>query len=100
MEGNLLMAAAGVLMSLAFAYIPGLHERYAALDGVRKGQVMLLALLVAAAIILVGSCWLRYAWATCDEAGWKQLAEMFLYALLANQAAYLVAVKPRDAAQG
>ncbi len=98
MEGNLLMMVAGVVMSLVFAYVPGLHEWYQALDGVRKGQVMLLALLAAAVVILVGSCYLRYAWITCDETGWKQLAAMFLYGLMANQAAYLVAVKPRQAA--
>ena len=100
MEGNLLMSVAGVLMSLTFAYVPGLHEWYAELSGVRKGQVMLLALLAAAVVILVASCWLKYAWVTCNEAGWKQLAEMFLYGLMANQAAYLVAVKPREAARG
>lgn len=98
MEGNFLMVVGGVVMSLVFAYVPGLHEWYAELDGVRKGQVMLLALLVAAVIIYVGSCYLDYPWVTCGEAGWKQLIEMFIYGLMANQAAYLAAVRPRDTA--
>jgi hypothetical protein len=90
MENNLLTMGAGMLLSLAFGYLPGLRGWYERQDSQRKALVMLAALAATVVVILVGSCYLRYAWITCDEAGWKLLASMFLYALLANQGTYQI----------
>jgi uncharacterized membrane protein len=91
MSENLLVMVAGMVLSLGFGYVPGLSDWYERQDSKRKALVMLAALLLAVVVILVGSCYLRYAWITCDEAGWKLLASMFLYALLANQGTYQIA---------
>ena len=94
MENNLLVMIAGVVLSLAFGYVPGLRERHAALDGVRKAQVMACVLLVAAGGVFAAACYSPWQLATCDEAGFWQLVELFIAALIANQATYQIAVRP------
>jgi len=94
MENNLLVMIAGVVLSLAFGYVPGLREWYAALDGVRKAQVMAGVLLVAAGGVFAAACYSPWKLATCDEAGFWQLVELFIAALIANQATYQIAVRP------
>ena len=94
MENNLLVMIAGVVLSLAFGYVPGLREWYAALDGVRKAQVMAGVLLVAAGGVFAAACYSPWQLATCDEAGFWQLVELFIAALIANQATYQIAVRP------
>ena len=94
MENNLLVMIAGVVLSLAFGYVPGLREWYAALDGVRKAQVMAGVLLVAAGGVFAAACYSPWQFATCDEAGFWQLVELFIAALIANQATYQIAVRP------
>ena len=56
MENNLLVMIAGVVLSLAFGYVPGLREWYAALDGVRKAQVMAGVCLASAVGVFAASC--------------------------------------------
>ena len=48
MNPEVLSAAAGVLLSLAFSYLPGLNGWFSSLDGTHKRLVML------AALVLVG----------------------------------------------
>ena len=55
---------------------------------------MLALTALAAGAVAGGSCWLKYTWITCDEAGWKHLLELFAYAILANQTTYQVGVRP------
>ena len=94
MENNLLVMIAGVVLSLAFGYVPGLREWYAALDGVRKAQVMACVLLASAVGVFAAACYSPWQLATCDEAGFWQLVELFIAALIANQATYQIAVRP------
>jgi uncharacterized membrane protein YbhN (UPF0104 family) len=94
MEGNLLVSIAGVLLSLGFGYIPGLRDKFGALDGTQKALVMAGLLLAAAVGVFALSCWGPYEYATCDEAGAWKLVELFIAALVANQATYQIAVKP------
>lgn len=94
MEGNLIASVAGVLLSLGFGYVPGLKERFEALPGTRKALVMAGFLLAAAVGLYLLSCYGPYKYATCDEAGLWALAELFIAALIANQATYQIAVAP------
>lgn len=94
MEQNILVAGVGILLAILFAYTPGLKVWYDKQTGERKALVMLAALLVTAGIVAGGSCWLGYGWVTCDEAGGKMLLELFIAALIGNQAAYTVGVRP------
>lgn len=91
---NILVVLAGVLLSLGFGYVPRAKEKYEALVPQHKALVMLGLTALAAGLVAAGSCWLDYAWITCDEGGWKQLLELFGLAILANQTTYQVGVRP------
>ena len=54
------------------------------------------SLLLAAAVLLyVAACYTPWpVGVTCDEPGLWQLAQLFMAALVANQATYLIGVKP------
>lgn len=98
MENNLLVMIAGVVLSLAFGYVPGLSDWYAALDGVRKAQVMAALLLAAAVGVFLAGCYSPWQAVTCDEAGMWGLVELLITALVANQATYQIAVRPSSSA--
>lgn len=95
MTDNLLVGIAGVLLSLAFAYIPGLKDKYAQLSSQHKALVML-ALVVGAALIVYAASCADAPWSPveCGEKGIWTLIELVLAALVGNQATYLVGVDP------
>lgn len=88
-----LASYAGVLLSLLFAYAPGLSAWYDQLDGIYKRLVMAGALLVVSLAVLGLSCSAIFVFVTCDQAGIVVLARLFVLALIANQATYLIAVR-------
>lgn len=98
MTDNLLVGIAGILLSLGFGYIPGLSDWYAALDGVRKAQVMAALLLVAAVGVFLAGCYSPWQAVTCNEAGMWGLVELLITALVANQATYQIGVRPGKSA--
>lgn len=88
-------ALAGSLMSLLFAYLPGLADWYARLDGTRKRLVMLAGMVVVA----LGYAGLGCApfgelfgvpATVCSDLGLATIARAFVAALVANQSTYLV----------
>ncbi len=105
MNENELSLIAGVFLSLSFSYIPGLNAWYAALEPTQKRLVML-ALLLASALGLVGlSCIDAYtqirtgfAALACTPQGLWDALRLFIQALAANQAAFLVAPRQPKAA--
>ena len=84
MTPDQLSVTAGIVLSLAFSYIPGLSAWYDALTPTTKRGVMLAALLVAAVGTLVYRC-------RADGACYGANAETFLWAFvvaaIANQTA-------------
>lgn len=94
MESNLLVMIAGTLLSLGFGYVPKLRPWFEALDAVRKAQVMGALLIVAAVAAFLAACYTPWQWATCSGEGAWHLVELLFYALVANQATYLLAVRP------
>ena len=98
-EGNVVVLVAGVILALLFGYVPGLRQWFEALDGVRKAQVMAGLLLLAAAGAFGASCYTPWVVVECTEAGFWQLVELFIMALVANQATYTLAVRPSRTAQ-
>jgi len=98
MTDNLLVGIAGIMLSLAFGYVPGLSDWYSALDGVRKAQVMAVLLLAAAVGVFLAGCYSPWQAVSCDEAGMWGLVELLITALVANQATYQIAVSPSKAA--
>ena len=95
---ELLSQLAGAALSLAMAYIPGLAEWYAGKDGPTKARIMAGLLVVVSVAIFALACAHLIAdfglAVTCDRASAVALVKILIAALIANQAAYLVAVRP------
>ena len=100
MSPEVLSAAAGVLLSLAFSYVPGLSGWFASLEGTHKRLVMLAALVLVSAGVFALSCTsstsaLLEQPPACTQNGLLGLLQSLLLALVANQAAYQIS--PRRA---
>ena len=90
MDDKTLASLAGVVLSLAFSYVPGLQSWYVELKGEYKRLLMLVVLGLVALGMYAAS---RTGWSasvSCDGAGAKQLVSLFITAVIANQAAYLI----------
>lgn len=85
-----LAAVAGVALSLLFSYVPGLREKFATLDKVRKSLAMAVMLLIVAGGALGLSCTKVINVIECSQNGVVQLVNVYIAALVANQAAYLI----------
>jgi hypothetical protein len=83
-------ALAGVLLSLAFSYVPGLSDKYATLDKVKKSLVMLGLLALVAVGTLLLSCVNILSAVACTQAGALSLLSTFVAAAVANQTTYLL----------
>jgi hypothetical protein len=81
---------AGVILSLAFSYIPGLNAWFAAKDPTFKRLVMLLLLAISAGAIFALSCGAILTVITCDRAGVVQLVWIFILAVIANQSTFTI----------
>jgi multisubunit Na+/H+ antiporter MnhG subunit len=91
---------AGIILSLALAYLPRVREWYDAKDAAGKAQTMG-ALLVLSALGVFGlSCANLYGLVACSVEGAKDLVGVLISALTANQATYLIAVRPFRGSQG
>ena len=90
MSTDELAGTAGILISVACSYVPGLADKYAALDGTQKRLVMLLALILAAALVYGLSCANVLAVITCSQRDLAGLVRTVVLAVIANQAAYLI----------
>lgn len=88
MSSELLAAIAGVVLSLAFSYIPGLSTKFAKLQSSTKRLIMAGLLLLTGAAAFGLSCAGVFATVTCDKAGILGLVSHFIAALIANQSAY------------
>jgi hypothetical protein len=91
-----LSAAAGVLLSLGFSYLPGVKEKFSALQPTQK-RLVVLALLLAAALGTFALGCLRPGWlasSACSEDGAWALLRIFVVAVIANQAAF--EISPRS----
>lgn len=90
---------AGVVLSLALGYIPGLRAWYDALDNPRKVTLTGGLLVATAVAVLAWGCRADAAGVVaCVVAGWEPMATVLVGALIGNQAGYLLLVKPFKAA--
>jgi hypothetical protein len=80
----------GVLLSLAFRYVPGLAPWFEAKTSAQKALAQAGFTLLAAAGVFALSCTGRYAFVVCDGGGALELAELFAKALAGNQVAHLI----------
>lgn len=94
---ELLAGIVAAIISLAFSYIPGLSEKFAALAGEYKRLIMAGLMVVVAGAVYAGSCLnLLSIGVACDKPGVLQLISIVLAALIANQGVY--AISPQTAA--
>lgn len=98
MTSDQLAAVAGVLLSLAFSYVPGLSDKFAALETTMKRLVMAGLLLVVAVAALALSCAKVMNTVECSQSGAVQLVNVFISALVANQAAFMISPQKSKAA--
>lgn len=86
---------AGVALSLVLAYIPKVKDWYDPLDSQLKASIMALLLLVTCAAIFALSCGgIVELGVVCNKQGAFDLVQVYILALIANQGAYLIAVRP------
>lgn len=93
MTAELLSAIAGIALSLAFSYIPGLSGWFDAKEPTTKRLIMAMVLLACVIAIFVLSCYGVLTVASCDQPGAIGLVSAFIAALVANQATYLISPK-------
>lgn len=95
MTGEEIAVIAGIVLSLAFSYIPKANTWFAGLESTYKRLIMLGLLVLVTAVIYGFACleWFGVA-ATCDAAGAEALVKALIAAIIANQAAYLISPEP------
>jgi hypothetical protein len=98
MTAEELSMIAGVLLSLGFSYIPGMSDWYARLSPEKK-RLLMLGLLAAVALAVFGLACTGFASGgpaidvTCDSSGAIGLLNMFILAVISNQAVFLISPK-------
>lgn len=97
MTSESLSAISGVLLSLAFSYVPGLSDWFDAKTPTVKRLIMAVLLLAVAGAALGLSCANIIENVSCTQAGLVALVNSFIAALVANQAAYLITPRPKSA---
>jgi hypothetical protein len=90
LSADVVAGLAGGLLSLCFNYIPGLREKYAALDEVKKSWIMGLALVAGVGLISLVSCTNLWVLMTCDKFGFIDVMKLFAIALVINQSTYKI----------
>jgi hypothetical protein len=96
MNATELSAIAGVILSLVFAYIPGLSGWFDAKAPTEKRLLMATVLLVTVAGIFGLSCANVLGVASCDKPGVLGIVSALIAALVANQSTYLISPKPAE----
>ena len=101
MTPEILAAVAGVVLSLAFSYIPNLRTGFAELAKETQQLIMLGLLFVVAAASYGLACAgiltdLFGVALTCDKAGMLGLIRALIFAIMANQGIYQLTPKVAD----
>ena len=90
MTSGKIAAAAGIVLSLLFSYVPGVSKWYNGLGKIEKQGTMGVALIAATAALFGLSCAGFLDAVTCDAGGAVAAIGMLIDALVANQATYLI----------
>lgn len=103
MTAEQLSLIAGAMLSFVFSYVPGVSPWFAGLRSEYKRLLMAGLLLLSAAVVMALSCssW-GAGWGielTCDQPGLQVLIQAFVWALISNQATYLISPETRAVRQ-
>lgn len=85
-----LSSLAGGLLSLVFSYAPGVKEKFGKAKPEEKRLAMLVLLALTAICVFVLGCGGYLQAVSCDKSGVIELAKIFVAALMANQATFLI----------
>lgn len=87
---ELLSAIAGVLIALAFSYIPGLNTKWASLPAELQRLIMAGLMLIVSAVIFLLGClnFVSIPDFVCTARSAVQFIWTFLLAVMANQSSY------------
>ena len=99
MSVDQLGAIAGIVLSLALAYVPLFAKWYDGFDAPGKARVMGGLLVVVALGVFAYGC-IPASLVPCTIAGAGELLSVLIAALVANQAVYSLAVRPFKRAAG
>jgi hypothetical protein len=93
MTSEVLAALLGTLLSLFFAYIPWVKDKFEQLNSKWKPLLNAGLLLILAAILVGLDCANVTFYFGCDQAGVLQALQVWFFAVVANQTTYFVAVR-------
>lgn len=82
--------AAGVVVSLVLAYVPGVKAEFDELSGVWKRAVLGLALLLVSVLVYSLGCAGVVGNVACDQSGAVGVVRALVAALIASQVAYVI----------
>lgn len=85
MTPEMIVAIAGIFLSVLFEYVPKLESWYNALEKQVKAAIMAGAVTLVVVALILLSCYGPYSYFSCEEAGFWQAAELWILALVANQ---------------
>jgi hypothetical protein len=94
MSPEQISSIAAILLSLAFAYVPGIKDWYSAREATQKAGIMALLLIAVAVGAFALACGQILTGVSCDKSGAIALASNLIAALVANQSAYVLLVRP------
>lgn len=90
---DLLSALLGILFSLILSYLPGVRERYDALKPNYKRMYAGLGIVAIGFGVGIMSCAQWADWVICDRPGLMGLASNIIWALMSNQATFMISPK-------
>ena len=85
MTPEIVVAAAGIFLSILFEYVPGVEGWYNALTKQLKAAIMAGSVLIVVVVLMLISCFGPYDYMTCTEAGIWEAVELLAIALVTNQ---------------
>jgi phosphoglycerol transferase MdoB-like AlkP superfamily enzyme len=93
LSADVLAGLAGMVISLACSYVPGIAPLWGTLDGAWKRLVMAVMLIVVSIVIVVLACAGVLQGVECSRNGvWAVLSALFS-ALVVNQSVYAITAK-------
>lgn len=97
MSSDFLAAAAGILLSLIFSYVPGVAPWFEGKDATTKRGIMLLLIVLVGAASFAAACFnivIPGINLVCTQAGIVELLTNILVAAIANQTTYQLSPEP------
>lgn len=96
MTPEIVVTVAGILLSVFFEYVPKVEGWYAQLEKQAKALFMAAAVLLVVSTAELISCYGPYNYFPCGVAGFWEVAELFVLALVANQTTHRLTRKNRS----